>query len=110
MLDGIPIDRIKIPLIKLWSSLKTGKEGPPFERPLGHGYDEEAELRELRAEAGRALFFDPNWVKTRFPEVAEVFRDAIAKDERLRQIFRLNTLLLGTVGAGQLFGEEEPRS
>jgi len=84
----------------MWSSLKTGREGPPFVRPRDYGYDADQELRELKAEAGRAYFADPNWTKARYPEVAERFRDTIAKDERLREIVRLNTLLLGAGGAG----------
>lgn len=79
--------------------------------PERSGYKGDDVERELIAEALRHYAFDPNSMKTRYPELARYLRRAINRDPEISKVIQFNSLAgllgLGAFGASQS-GEASP--
>lgn len=106
---AIPTKGIDKPLRSLYEELNT----PGWFKP-GRGvrpeslYRGEQVQRELMAEAIRAYIRDPNFIKTKYPEVAKRIREHVNANQNLRNVVQFNQVApLALLGSGLAFGTSE---
>lgn len=106
----IPIDGIKRDLGLLYEELNTGTWHKPGRgaKPKTFGYGPDKEGAELMAEAIRAYLTDPNFIKSKYPAVAQRIRDHINTHPKLNNVVHFNSFAPATLlGGGLLMGEDE---
>jgi hypothetical protein len=108
----IPTDGLEDELLPLYSISQTGT-ARPLTRPQDLGYSDADTAEELMAEAFRAYLRRPNEMKTDYLKTADRLANVVNRDPRLRELIHLNSLLVGTGGAGigadAMFGGDERR-
>lgn len=106
----IPIDGIKRDLGLLYEELNTGTWHKPGRgaKPKTFGYGPDKEGAELMAEAIRAYLTDPNYIKSKYPKVAERIRDHINTHPELSKVVHFNSVAPATLlGGGLLMSEDD---